>query len=279
MDKKALVEHISKLAAELDRRKMFVEADVLDQIMHKVADEIEPSYYAPSEPTPEGIVAKPSLTTKKKLTPAEQELLEVRKRYRNRPEYDNEPYGKPGQDFGPTAGVSGNKLNKAAKRFENGMVQCDKCGESWDPETMGYDEAASKIDAGEECPSCEGRNRYQENFGDLTKRYDESGKEIQEGPTVQSVSEKIRKKRANDEISKINHNKYWESMGEGINAIKAILKKNGFNDLFDDGGLMWRAIPTGESVRYNEIVGDKTHIIISIYRMASGRYEFTVYLT
>ena len=43
------------------------------------------------------------------------------------------------------------------KASNDAPVKCDKCKESWDKDTPGYDEASKAIGEGKKCPACEGK--------------------------------------------------------------------------------------------------------------------------
>jgi hypothetical protein len=96
--------------------------------------------------------------------------------------------------------------------------------------------------------------------------------------------EKVRKTRANKELESLNSHPQ-PTMGEGIEAIREVLTRNGFTLPEMD----WKSLEadnpamgaTGEriSARYHEQVGPRTYISVSIFRYGSGNYEFNVYLS
>jgi hypothetical protein len=67
--------------------------------------------------------------------------------------------------------------------------------------------------------------------------------------------------------------KYWEGLSAPLEVIGQALTAQGFDASVLDG------IYCGESGRESQPVDGKTHLVFSWYRMASGRYEVTAYLS
>jgi len=83
--------------------------------------------------------------------------------------------------------------------------------------------------------------------------------------------EKKARRLAGNAIGQLTHNRYFESLP--ISDVASILQSHGF----DPAGLV--GIYVGHEGRIHEQVGAKTFLSLSWYRMPSGRFEITAYLT
>lgn len=84
------------------------------------------------------------------------------------------------------------------------------------------------------------------------------------------IKETTRRNRANVEINELTKT-YWQSLP--ISDVAAILTRHGFDPTETDG------IYCGHEGRSAAKVGPKTHLYFCWYRMDSGRYEITSYLS
>lgn len=83
--------------------------------------------------------------------------------------------------------------------------------------------------------------------------------------------EKKARRLAGSAIGQLIHNRYFESLP--IGEVSSILQSHGF----DPRGLV--GIYAGHEGRIHEQVGLRTYLNFSWYRMPSGRFEITAYLT
>lgn len=88
---------------------------------------------------------------------------------------------------------------------------------------------------------------------------------------AQYQRESKNRRLANEDLYHFTYNKYFESIP--IKEISDILNKYGFDSEPLEG------IYTGREGRTHEKVGDYTYIVITWYKMQSGRYEIVVYLS
>jgi len=153
MDKKQLLSLMVEAANELDKQDMLKEADVIAGIMEKVAamSMMDAAQYLKNYPD----LYRQILATRgnvkniynllvggqhKGLTGNETILYNAAVNIQKQQARVPQPVAQP-----------------VRKANNDSPIKCDKCKESWDKNTPGYDEASKAIGEGKKCPACEGK--------------------------------------------------------------------------------------------------------------------------
>lgn len=101
--------------------------------------------------------------------------------------------------------------------------------------------------------------------------------EIFNDPDILTIPEKKRQNLVNKRLNAAFTGKYPATLGGGFNIIRDILALYEFK--LPDDEISIQPVDYEAHARYHEQVGPKTWIQISIYRMPSGNYEFTTYVS